>query len=196
MIVRPVTLNDFESIALIHKASYSNSHVTSFFSLYLLSQYYKAIWDKNPCAFIAITDSGEPVGFVIGGDDLDKPIQRFIRTHILALAMVLIQHPKFIFFRIADKLKKKSEQKNTAIPFQLLSIAVKKNGQSTGCGKLLLQAFEQKLLGENIKQYGLSVKKNNERAINFYKKNGFEIEFDTFTIRCYYKNIALVKHNT
>lgn len=193
MIVRPVTSNDFESIALIHKSSYSNKHLTSFFSLLLLQQYYKAVWDKNPYAFIVTGEKGEPLGFVIGGDKLDEVIQQFIKTHRLNLAKVALKHPKFIFLRILDKLKQISQQKKTSIPFQLLSIAVRKDEQAAGCGKLLLGEFEKKLQNEGITQYGLSVKKNNEQAIRFYEKNNFKQEFETVTIRCYYKDLASKK---
>jgi ribosomal protein S18 acetylase RimI-like enzyme len=189
MIIRPVTSSDFESIASIHKASYSSEHLTSFFPPGLLSTYYRTVWNSNPYAFIAINENEEPVGFVIGGSKLDAPIKKFIRSHKWALALVLIKRPKFIFLRIADRFKKTAEQKHTSIPFQLLSIAVRTDKQTSGCGKLLLLAFEKQLRKDNVRQYGLSVKKTNKQAILFYERNGFEIEFETFTIRCYYKNI-------
>jgi len=186
--VRPVTNDDFESIAIIHKASYGKDHLTSFFPINLLKVYYKSIWDKNSYAFIAINEAGVPVGFVIGGNNLDEPIKKFIRTHKLALALVLLKHPKFILQRIADRLKKASEQKHTSYAFQLLSIAVRQDMLSK-CAVLLLGAFERQLRSNNIMQYGLSVRKTNIRAMQFYEKNDFKLEFETVTLRCYYKNL-------
>lgn len=43
----------------------------------------------------------------------------------------------------------------------------------------MLKSFEENLSMENIKSYGLSVKKENKRAISFYNKNGMIIEKDS-----------------
>jgi len=52
-----------------------------------------------------------------------------------------------------------------------------------------LGAFERQLRSNNIMQYGLSVRKTNIRAMQFYEKNDFKLEFETVTLRCYYKNL-------
>jgi ribosomal protein S18 acetylase RimI-like enzyme len=46
--------------------------------------------------------------------------------------------------------------------------------QGTNVAIQLLDEFERKLSPNST--YGLSVKSSNERAINFYKKNGFSVE--------------------
>ena len=51
---------------------------------------------------------------------------------------------------------------------------INENYRSNGIGSKLLKELESKVKG--CKELELLVNKNNTRALNFYKKNGFEIE--------------------
>ena len=78
---------------------------------------------------------------------------------------------------------------------RILSIAVKKSCKGKGIGSLLLNSFERQLRQSGIKKYGLSVRKQNMPAINFYVSSGFKVykESDTcFTIIKKYKNLKMV----
>ena len=67
---------------------------------------------------------------------------------------------------------------NSSAKFRLLSIAISPEAQGKGVSKELIDFFENHLINNNIYFYGLSVKKGNNRAIKFYEKNNFKIEYE------------------
>ncbi|MGI5866369.1 MAG: GNAT family N-acetyltransferase [Syntrophaceticus schinkii] len=58
-----------------------------------------------------------------------------------------------------------------------------------GIGSLLLNSFERQLRQSGIKKYGLSVRKQNMPAINFYVSSGFKVYKESDTVLYYYKEI-------
>ncbi len=56
---------------------------------------------------------------------------------------------------------------------RIMMLAVKKESQSKGAGSDLLNRFRTEALRSNLKAITLEVKKDNERAIRFYERNGF-----------------------
>lgn len=60
---------------------------------------------------------------------------------------------------------------------RLFLIASKHNENIKGVGKLLVESFENYLIEQNVDTYGLSVRKHNKAAIDFYKKIGLTEEF-------------------
>lgn len=69
-----------------------------------------------------------------------------------------------------------SNQEKSKANFRLHLIAVKKDCIIKNIGRLLLDYFENELIKNEIKLYGLSVRTNNNHAIKFYEKNNFIIE--------------------
>lgn len=79
---------------------------------------------------------------------------------------------------------------NTLDDYNIIGIAVDENCQRQGVGyKLLQQIIEDAKLNQ-VKTISLEVDEKNEKAINFYKKNGFVV---TNIRKKYYKdNDALI----
>lgn len=71
--------------------------------------------------------------------------------------------------------------KNSTIA-RLYSLAVDPQFQSRGIAKFLLQLIEHQLSETQFTQMCLEVRKNNYRAINFYKNNNYELfaEYENF----------------
>lgn len=57
-----------------------------------------------------------------------------------------------------------------------MSIAISEDIKGKNVAYNMERFFCELLVKNNIKEVGLSVKSNNDRAINFYKKCGYEIE--------------------
>ena len=105
-----------------------------------------------------------------------------------ALRPWLLLHPevrnkyKFILTNVARKLGLKKEQpmavtqpkpKNEPLTAGLVVIGVVPNLQQKGLGTLLQQEFERKAIEMGAKRLSLSVRKQNEKAIRSYTRNGY-----------------------
>ncbi|KAB2629375.1 N-alpha-acetyltransferase 50-like [Pyrus ussuriensis x Pyrus communis] len=85
---------------------------------------------------------------------------------------------------IACRLEKKE---NGAVRVYIMTLGVLAPYRGLGIGKQLLNHSLDLCAKQNISEIYLHVQTNNEDAINFYKKFGFEI---TETIQNYYTNIT------
>lgn len=69
---------------------------------------------------------------------------------------------------------------------EIFMIAVDKNFHGKGIGKVIMEFILEKMKEENVKEIYLDVSVNNKRAINFYKKYGFE---ELYIREKYYRNL-------
>lgn len=105
-----------------------------------------------------------------------------------ALRPWLLLHPEvrnkysFILTNVARRLGLKKEQpmavtqpkpKNEPLTAGLVVIGVVPNLQQKGLGTLLQQEFERKAIEMGAKRLSLSVRKQNEKAIRSYTRNGY-----------------------
>jgi ribosomal-protein-alanine N-acetyltransferase len=65
-------------------------------------------------------------------------------------------------------------QVETRSDAEIYNIAVATERQGTGLGQLLLDAFLDQCRGRDAEQIWLEVRESNYKAIDFYKRNGFE----------------------
>ena len=61
---------------------------------------------------------------------------------------------------------------------EILNIAVRNSFQNRGIGQLIFDKIVCELKSKNISEIWLEVRKSNFRAISFYQKNDFEIQFE------------------
>jgi ribosomal-protein-alanine N-acetyltransferase len=62
---------------------------------------------------------------------------------------------------------------SSAYDAEIYNIAVKVDNQRSGIGKLLLDNLIDRLRSESVESVWLEVRKSNDKAISFYKRNGF-----------------------
>lgn len=79
------------------------------------------------------------------------------------------------------------EKKDGAVRVYIMTLGVLAPYRGLGIGTMLLNHVLDLCSTQNISEIYLHVQTNNEEAINFYKKFGFEI---TETIKNYYTNIT------
>ncbi len=116
----------------------------------------------------------------------------------------LLFHPevrkkyKFILTNVARKLGLKKDQpmsisapkpKDALLTAGLVVIGVIPNLQQKGLGSNLQQEFERKAIEMGAKQLSLSVRKQNERAIKSYHKNGYKMKDENETSFIMVKNL-------
>lgn len=178
-------------VADVHYGAYSRDHFTSCFSKTLLEEYYKYLICNSNLSLVAI-ENGKVVGFVVGGYSVGRGVSQFISDRRSDLLKVFVKNPKFIFEKLWSAVSSRLRRRVPVITvseYRLMSIAVKPSIQSRGVGATLLKFFEKNLLDNNISEYGLSVRKKNERAVEFYIKNGFKPQKETRDSLYFYKEL-------
>lgn len=188
--IEPLNKEDHEirRIVKLHKQLFDKDHFTSTFSEGLLQNYFNLLLASSMFKYVAIVDN-EYVGYLIGGAKLDKVLSDFSKKYFFRLIYHLLMNPKFIKEKIQDFSRKVfSNNQRSSAEMRLFLIAAKHSEEIKGVGKKLIQQFEQDLLANKISVYGLSVRKHNSRAIDFYIQLGFSEEFRTK------KSIYFIKH--
>lgn len=178
MIIRKAEIRDLESICSVHKYAFDKDHFSSILPRPLLIKFYSELLRNNHYNYLAANEDNRILGFIVAGMNTGSAINNFIKQNLLSLFFVLLKNPRFLFQKVRlliNKLIPKNEFHSRA-RLRLLSIAVIKDSVHKGIGTQLIRHFENELIRNDIFIYGLSVKKHNQNAINFYKKNHFEVE--------------------
>lgn len=189
MVIRKADNWDIPQIALLHKSQFS-THFLGRYSVKLIERFYENFITSS--IFIVNENKlGEIDGFVLGGssDKLNISKSNFIKNYRLHYILETISMPSVYLqalTKAVDICKSLISPEHSVDSIRLLSIAVSNDVKGTGIAVKLLRKFELSILPAKV--YGLSVKKDNIRALKFYYKNGFEKEKETGG------SIYLVKH--
>lgn len=177
-----------KKLVKLHKQLFDKDHFTATFSEDLLQDYFNLLLASSMFKYAAVVDN-EYVGYLIGGAKLDNVLSDFSKKYFFRLIYHLLMNPKFIKEKIQDfSIKVFSYNQKSSAQMRLFLIAAKHSEEIKGVGKKLIQHFEQNLLENNINVYGLSVRKHNAKAIDFYIQHGFIEEFRIP------KSIYFIKH--
>lgn len=183
--VKTATYRELDQIARIHKKAFPD-HFLGKFPVFVIRRFYSFFLDV---IFLVSLSDETPSGFVMGGraEDISLRKNAFLHRSMGVIILGVLLSPAVwseCFFRLLQFVRIKTRRNRLAInnnakhepdSIRLLSIAVSPDKKGSGTAQVLLSAFEEHIPNQ-ITVYGLSVKKNNERAISFYKKMGFEVE--------------------
>jgi ribosomal protein S18 acetylase RimI-like enzyme len=189
ILIRGASPSDMPCVAQLHRAAYGDiqGSLTAGFSRQLLEEYYAALLECNPYSYIAFDATEHPIGFVFAGFNTNAALRYFVRKHKLALTKALLLTPGALGLTVARLLRQ--DKVKSKVPLRLLSIAIEPSYRHRGAGKAVLTVFEEQLRDHGFHQYGLSVKASNIRAIEFYNRNGFALEFETPAAHFYTKSL-------
>lgn len=194
LLLNELNVNKYlDGISKVHCGAYSEHHFTSCFNKEMLSRYYHFLVSSSDVSIVHLADDGQVDGFVIAGEAVGRGVSQFISAHRLYVVSVLLLNPTFLFEKVRSYLAskfKKSVSGSGISKFRLMSIAVSSDKQSKGVGAEMLDFFENVLKDRGVSAYGLSVRKNNGRAMSFYVRNGFKVEKETNDSLYYFKGIS------
>ncbi|MFH1320664.1 MAG: GNAT family N-acetyltransferase [Bacteroidota bacterium] len=165
-------------LAEIHYTSLQNDYLPSLGIHFLKSVYYPSINDsKHAITFIAVKDS-MPIGFATIAHDSEE----FIKT---IMKKILI---RFLFYGVITAIKKPSfllssfdlfssviKSKPDTVKGEIAFIAVKKDYQGQGIGKILVKEALVYLKDINVKYCKTKTLKKNNNVINMYESMGWKI---------------------
>lgn len=177
MLIRKISAEDINQIINIHKRTFTKDHFTACFSYSLLKEYLSELLIANDFNYAAF-DNGKMLGFLIAGFKSEQVLRNFIKNNFFKISYHLILNPRFLFEKVIEIVRKLLNIKSKSSEnLRLYLIEVDSEFQGIGVGKNLLSYFEEILIAKKIFSYGLSVRKKNFQAINFYEKNNFLREF-------------------
>jgi ribosomal protein S18 acetylase RimI-like enzyme len=188
MEIRKTRISDIPEISELHRKYFDKHHFTSHFSRNLLEKYFSSLVENNSFCYSLVDENKRIRGYLISGWNIETSLSGFQKKYFLRILMHLLIHPQFIPEKIISVITNllSPGKKNELI--QIYIIAVDTN-YMRGAGKSLITFYEKELDRNKITRYGLSVRKNNNRAIKFYQNNGFiEISREKYSIS-YYKDL-------
>jgi len=186
--IRKAEVSDSKDISKLHLEAYHFDHFTSHFPVPLLEEYFKTLIQNTDFSYVYYSKSEKVLmGYIIAGESTSRVVNRFSKSNSLKILFVLLKNPKFIIEKTFDLYQKLLPQKESRAKLRVQVYVTNPNFQRMGVGISLMNKLEKELKQQGKNLYGLSVRKNNIEAINFYEKNHFEVEFKSK------KSIYLIK---
>lgn len=188
---------DISSIVDIHNNSFSSDHFSTVFSEGLLNKYFEKLLSSNKYNYVFLdVRSKRLLGYLIAGYNYKSAVNEFIKANLKKLIWVLIKNPKFLIEKIYEIYQRLFNLGyEPKINCRLYLIAVRYDVKGKGVAKKLIAHLERELIRDGQKEYGLSVRKENKEAINFYNKNGYIIEFEKSRSIYYHKKLFEVSND-
>jgi ribosomal protein S18 acetylase RimI-like enzyme len=128
------------------------------------------------------------LGYMIGGNKTGEALDNFSKNNYLKIIFTLLLHPLFILEKMRSILLKFNKVKVSEVEYKIYIIASLPETRGKGIGRALINIFENELRLIGIKEYGLSVREQNNNAISFYENNNF-IRINKIHKSLYYKKI-------
>ena len=175
--IRAISENDIDKIIDLHLKSFSKNHFTTAFSRDLLNKYFRKLIDINEYCIVYFDKTEEELlGYVIAGFNTGEAVSQFTKENKFSLMFTLLKNPRFYLEKMRTLFKQLIKRNVTTTQCRLFLIAVNENHKGEGIGKKLINYFEDQLRQGEIKDYGLSVRKENRNAIMFYNNSGYIID--------------------
>jgi ribosomal protein S18 acetylase RimI-like enzyme len=195
IILRKLTTQDLGRVAAVHAESFPDSALTRL-GTGVIEHYYR--WQlTGPHRKVHAVGAfkGEScAGFLFGGDFSAGSLSGFLRINKNLLIKHVLLHPQnlfepFFFSRLLTGIRILRRSRNRAIGYDLpesanphkkchsfgiVAIAVAKDFQSLGIGRLLMEDAEREACQSGFSRMDLSVHPDNFRGIRFYEKLGWE----------------------
>lgn len=162
---------DALAMAKIHKAEISGGFLSSL-SLAFLSRFYLALV-QSPVSFcIVAKENNQVVGFVAGTTNLNAFYKYFLAHYFFQSCIILLPKIFSSFKKVLETLLY-SKKKESLPKAELLTIAITKQFQGQGLGRLMLAPFIAEMKKRKIAIFKVLVGEELKPAIKFYGKNSF-----------------------
>jgi ribosomal protein S18 acetylase RimI-like enzyme len=190
MKIRKADKSDIEQISRMHQKVFDSSYFSVHYPIKLLCKYFESLLSSNEYNYVVFDENQQLLGFLIGGYQTQKAVDDFMSKNLAGVLFCILKNPRFIISGIGKLYRRvfTSKQESKA-RLRLFLIGVDPTSGKKGAGSLLLSEFEKNLVNDGVNLYGLYVRVNNNNAIIFYERRGFQIEFKRGDLKCYIKNI-------
>lgn len=176
VITKPIPECDINEVVQVHNNAFKGFFLTELGPEFL-SKYYRSVARSEDGLLLGAYSDNKLLGFCAGCLRSSGFNSKLIKTNFYEFGLIGI---KLLFtrplslLRLIKNLSKTGTTSDKGDYAELLSIAVDQNAQNLGIGKLLMEELERYLKDRGINDLSLTTDKfNNQRTIQFYKKQGF-----------------------
>lgn len=163
---------DALAVAGIHKTEISSGFLSSL-SIAFLSRFYLALV-QSPVSFCVVAkENGKVIGFVAGTTNLNTFHKYFLAHYFFQSCIILLPKIFSSFKKVLETLLY-SKKKESLPKAELLTIAITKQFQGQGLGRLMLAPFIAEMKKRKIAIFKVVVGEELKPAIKFYEKNNFK----------------------
>lgn len=179
------SLKDIDAVVKIHEKTFRGFFLTKLGSSFLYL-YYKSVLN-NADGILFVSRKNDKIIGLCAATMLSAGFNtRLIKDNIIRYGMeslkLLFVNPKNLLHLIKNMSKEDSRFGDDGNYAELLSIGVDPNVQRSGAGREMLLKLEAEVKKRGGKKLSLTTDyKDNEKAINFYKSQGYEPWYDFLT---------------
>lgn len=192
--IRRLTAEDIGGAAALHRIVFPDYFLTHMGQWFVEQFYSEFVEKKGHYGFVAVCGK-ELVGSVIGTGDSERLFRHFYRRHFPRLAVTLgwrivvdpyirrnlvsrIGHMRQAFRSLGRSSRQVGQSTDPESadqpPVRLLSIGVRADWRGTGIAEQLVDRYCEELRHDGLEWVGLSVRPENQPAIAFYEKTGWQ----------------------
>ena len=182
MEVKTIPRSDINKVIQVHKSSFKDFFLTELGDRFL-HVYYESVRKDRRGVLLGFYEAQTLMGFC-AATTISKGFNSYLIKKNFSSFFWISLRLFFTNFTALIRLFKNLTKKNPGVKdegdyAELLSIGVDDDSQGKGIGKALLIQLENELQKKGIKKLSLTTDfDNNEKAISFYKKLGYEILYD------------------
>lgn len=182
MTIKVIDSNDIESVVRIHIDAFKGFFLTEL-GEHFLTTYYKSVLNHQDGILLGYFDGDTLLGFCAATKISRGFNSRLVKGNLVKYAFeglrLLLTKPFAIVRLVKNFTKSDNAHTDEGLYSELLSIGVALEAQGLGVGKKLLGELERRLKGSRVQKLSLTTDyEENEKALGFYKANGYTIMYD------------------
>lgn len=179
---RDAVIVDMPAVAALHKQCFKGTFIAYWGDSLIARYYQKFVEEGGP--FVLAFDGDKLIAFCMGYYEGSNARNSFLKENKIRLALrmflLCLSFNKLVLkkcwnFVIGTRKKDNADKPKIKAEADLLSICVLQGYRGHGVAVELVNQFEKRVAESGKKDLTLAVYQDNERAIAFYKKMGYEI---------------------
>lgn len=173
-----VSKNTINEVVEVHMESFEGFFLT-FLGRGFLRQLYRGFVEHTNSGLLVAEENGKVIGFLAYSQNMSGFYKYLIKKHLISFAFYalggFLRKPK-IFFRLIRAFTYSREAKREESYIELSSIGVNPKNSNLGIGTRLIGGLRHCAKSTKAEYIKLETDAdNNEKANQFYEKNGFKL---------------------
>jgi ribosomal protein S18 acetylase RimI-like enzyme len=195
--IQPLNVQHASAVSEIHLVSQQGTFLTSLGRDFLTALYSQISQSDYSVSYVALSD-GEVVGFVVGTSHTKELFKEVALKGSLRLGWLIFRRAlsrPVLLWHAVKTLAYPSQGAEDEAQAELLALAVAPAWRNKGIGDQLLRQLVYGMKMAEVDQIEVTVDGNNNGAVRFYRRQGFE---PLFTFEMYGRpmvHLALVLHD-